>query len=196
MLGSREQPSLVRLYPHAGHEIVSADKAEAFGVALPTLTADTKATRRTVVPDFGCVRNPTDTTGQVLKSSETVARCVEEFLADSGSQRSSSPSSSPLAWQARPWSSRSGSSRAPLISRSSSSSMDEHLAGREVVLRNRTVGWRTAFADAGGGPPQAQAGHLHENRQLRRDCERRGIAYPEDIDCDGSARRSMHAARA
>lgn len=67
-----------------GAAVICADKAEAYGVALPALEAKTDGALREVVPDFGSVGNPSDLTAEVLKTSETFGFCLDAFLNDSG----------------------------------------------------------------------------------------------------------------
>jgi acetyltransferase len=65
-----------------GAAVICADKAEARGVALPALAADTAAKLHTVVPEFGSVANPADLTAEVLKTAATFAFCLDAFLDD------------------------------------------------------------------------------------------------------------------
>ena len=65
-----------------GAAVISADKAEAHGVPLPPLAAETAAALHRVVPDFGSVANPSDLTAEVLKTSETFGYCLDAFIAD------------------------------------------------------------------------------------------------------------------
>jgi acyl-CoA synthetase (NDP forming) len=67
-----------------GAAVICADKAEAHGIALPALEAETDRALREVVPDFGSVANPSDLTAEVLKTSETFGFCLDAFLNDSG----------------------------------------------------------------------------------------------------------------
>lgn len=67
-----------------GAAVICADKAEAHGVPLPPLEAETDRVLREVVPDFGSVANPSDVTAEVLKSSETFGVCLDAFLSDAG----------------------------------------------------------------------------------------------------------------
>lgn len=65
-----------------GAAVICADKAEAYGVPLPTLEAKTAEALHTVVPDFGSVANPSDLTAEVLKTAETFGFCLDAFLND------------------------------------------------------------------------------------------------------------------
>ena len=67
-----------------GASVISADKAEQHGVALPGLAAATAAALDTVVPEFGSVANPSDLTAEVLKTAETFGFCLDAFVADPG----------------------------------------------------------------------------------------------------------------
>ena len=67
-----------------GAAVICADKAEAHGVPLPALGANTATALHTVVPDFGSVANPSDLTAEVLKTSETFGFCLDAFLNDAG----------------------------------------------------------------------------------------------------------------
>jgi acyl-CoA synthetase (NDP forming) len=66
-----------------GAAVICADKAEAHGIPLPALEANTDRALREVVPDFGSVANPSDLTAEVLKTSETFGFCLDAFLNDS-----------------------------------------------------------------------------------------------------------------
>ncbi len=65
-----------------GAAVICADKAEAHGVALPSMAPDTAAKLHTVVPDFGSVANPADLTAEVLKDAATFSFCLDAFLDD------------------------------------------------------------------------------------------------------------------
>lgn len=65
-----------------GASVITADKAEEYGVNLPALASATAAALDTVVPDFGSVANPSDLTAEVLKSTTTFGFCLDAFLAD------------------------------------------------------------------------------------------------------------------
>lgn len=67
-----------------GASVITADKAEEYGVPLPPLAPATAAALDTVVPDFGAVANPSDLTAEVLKSSTTFGFCLDAFIADPG----------------------------------------------------------------------------------------------------------------
>ena len=65
-----------------GAAVITADKAERHGVALPALASQTAEALHKVVPDFGSVANPSDLTAEVLKTSETFGYCLDAFIAD------------------------------------------------------------------------------------------------------------------
>ncbi|HRH86771.1 MAG TPA: acetate--CoA ligase family protein [Rubrivivax sp.] len=65
-----------------GAAVAAADMAQAHGVALPPLGERAAAILSRVVPDFGRVGNPADTTAEVLRSGETFATCIQAFLDD------------------------------------------------------------------------------------------------------------------
>jgi acyl-CoA synthetase (NDP forming) len=65
-----------------GAGVICADKAEQHGLALPPLAPQTRATLEEVVPDFGSVNNPADTTAEVLKSASTFVHCLDAFAND------------------------------------------------------------------------------------------------------------------
>ncbi len=65
-----------------GAGVINADKAEAAGLPLPDLAPSTRRVLETIVPDFGSVANPCDTTAEVLKSSSTFAIGLEAFAND------------------------------------------------------------------------------------------------------------------
>ena len=65
-----------------GAAVACIDMAQVHGVALPQLSPVTAAVLHTVVPDFGRVGNPADTTAEVLRSSETFGVCIDAFMSD------------------------------------------------------------------------------------------------------------------
>lgn len=65
-----------------GAAVAAADMAQLHGVALPPLGERAAAILSRVVPDFGRVGNPADTTAEVLRSGETFATCIQAFLDD------------------------------------------------------------------------------------------------------------------
>ena len=65
-----------------GAAVACIDMAQVHGVTLPRLSDKTAEVLHTVVPDFGRVGNPADTTAEVLRSSETFGVCVDAFLSD------------------------------------------------------------------------------------------------------------------
>jgi acetyltransferase len=67
-----------------GAGVINADKAEAAGLPLPELAPRTRKILKSVVPDFGSVANPCDTTAEVLKSSTTFETCLNAFADDPG----------------------------------------------------------------------------------------------------------------
>lgn len=67
-----------------GAGVINADKAEAHGLPLPGLAPETRRILSTVVPDFGSVANPCDTTAEVLKSATTFETCLDAFAQDPG----------------------------------------------------------------------------------------------------------------
>jgi acetyltransferase len=67
-----------------GAGVINADKAEAAGLPLPDLASPTRQVLMGVVPDFGSVANPCDTTAEVLKSSTTFETCLKAFADDPG----------------------------------------------------------------------------------------------------------------
>ncbi len=67
-----------------GAGVICADKAEQHGLALPPLAPQTRAALEQVVPDFGSVNNPADTTAEVLKTASTFVHCLDAFANDPG----------------------------------------------------------------------------------------------------------------
>lgn len=65
-----------------GAAVISGDKAEEFGVAMPAPQADTVARLSKLVPDFGSVSNPTDMTAETLKSFDLYSACIKAFADD------------------------------------------------------------------------------------------------------------------
>jgi acyl-CoA synthetase (NDP forming) len=62
--------------------VITLDKAEAHGVAMPLPAAGTRAALETIVPDFGNPTNPCDMTAMVATDAEAYAACVGALLAD------------------------------------------------------------------------------------------------------------------
>ena len=65
-----------------GAAVISGDKAEEFGVAMPAPHAETVARLSKLVPDFGSVANPTDMTAETMKSFELYSACIKAFVDD------------------------------------------------------------------------------------------------------------------
>lgn len=65
-----------------GAGVTCADKADRHGLPLPPLAAPTRAMLEQVVPDFGSVANPADTTAEVLKTASTFTTCLQAFADD------------------------------------------------------------------------------------------------------------------
>lgn len=67
-----------------GAAVISGDKAEEFGVAMPAPQPETIAKLTKLVPDFGSVANPTDMTAETLKSFDLYGACIRAFADDPG----------------------------------------------------------------------------------------------------------------
>jgi len=65
-----------------GAAVISGDKAEEFGVAMPAPQYHTVARLSKLVPDFGSVSNPTDMTAETLKSFDLYSACIKAFADD------------------------------------------------------------------------------------------------------------------
>ncbi len=65
-----------------GAAVISGDKAEEFGVAMPAPQPETVARLSKLVPDFGSVSNPTDMTAETLKSFDLYSACIKAFADD------------------------------------------------------------------------------------------------------------------
>jgi acyl-CoA synthetase (NDP forming) len=65
-----------------GAAVISGDKAEEFGVAMPAPRPDTIARLSKLVPDFGSVSNPTDMTAETMKSFDLYSACIKAFADD------------------------------------------------------------------------------------------------------------------
>jgi acyl-CoA synthetase (NDP forming) len=65
-----------------GAAVISGDKAEEYGVAMPAPQPDTVARLSKLVPDFGSVSNPTDMTAETLKSFDLYSACIKAFADD------------------------------------------------------------------------------------------------------------------
>lgn len=62
--------------------VITLDKAEAAGVAMPPLAPQTRAILDRHVPDYGSVANPCDITAGVASDGAAYSACVEAMLAD------------------------------------------------------------------------------------------------------------------
>jgi acyl-CoA synthetase (NDP forming) len=80
--GPATAPGVGIMATSGGAAVILADKADAHGVRLPSLQQKTIDRLTKVVPDFGRVGNPTDTTAQVLATPEHFQTCIEAFLED------------------------------------------------------------------------------------------------------------------
>jgi acyl-CoA synthetase (NDP forming) len=65
-----------------GSRSIIADAAEARGVPLARLSAETSAELATFIPDFGVTTNPVDPTGQVLSDPELFPRTIHALAED------------------------------------------------------------------------------------------------------------------
>ncbi|QHE84781.1 acetate--CoA ligase family protein [Hydrogenophaga sp. BPS33] len=65
-----------------GAAIMSADAAEARGVAMPQPRAEATRVLESRIPDFGSARNPCDVTAQVMADPESLEACAHALLAD------------------------------------------------------------------------------------------------------------------
>ena len=65
-----------------GAGVTCADKADRHALPLPPLAPATRAVLEAVVPDFGSVANPADTTAEVLKTASTFTTCLQAFADD------------------------------------------------------------------------------------------------------------------
>lgn len=65
-----------------GAAVISGDKAEEYGVAMPAPQPDTVTRLSKLVPDFGSVSNPTDMTAETLKSFDLYSACIKAFADD------------------------------------------------------------------------------------------------------------------
>ncbi|SFU48633.1 acetyl-CoA synthetase [Methylobacterium sp. 174MFSha1.1] len=65
-----------------GATIIAADKAEAYGIALPQPGPEAASVLAAQVPEYGSTRNPCDVTAQVIGSADSLAACAGALLAD------------------------------------------------------------------------------------------------------------------
>lgn len=65
-----------------GGAVISADKAEIYGISLPQPGPAAQAVLDARIPEFGSARNPCDITAQVLNDPESLAECVEAMMDD------------------------------------------------------------------------------------------------------------------
>jgi acyl-CoA synthetase (NDP forming) len=62
--------------------VISADKAELYGISMPQPGPAAQAVLDARIPEFGSARNPCDITAQVLNDPESLAECVEAMMED------------------------------------------------------------------------------------------------------------------
>jgi len=62
--------------------VITADKAELHGVALPQPGPATQAVLDAAIPEFGSARNPCDVTAQVINDPDSFMRCTKAMLED------------------------------------------------------------------------------------------------------------------
>lgn len=67
-----------------GAGVMMADRAEEVGLAVPELTAETRARLASVMPAFGAAGNPVDVTGQFVARPELLSESVVALLDDPG----------------------------------------------------------------------------------------------------------------
>lgn len=67
-----------------GAGVMMADRAEEVGLAVPELTAATKARLRSVMPEFGAADNPVDVTGQFVAEPQLLRDSVLSVMQDPG----------------------------------------------------------------------------------------------------------------
>jgi acyl-CoA synthetase (NDP forming) len=65
-----------------GGAVISADKAELYGISMPQPGPAAQAVLDARIPEFGSARNPCDITAQVLNDPESLAECVEAMMED------------------------------------------------------------------------------------------------------------------
>lgn len=67
-----------------GAAVMGADKAEEYGIELPTPAPTTKARMAKVIPSFGSNANPSDITAESLKGNDMFEECIRAFDGDPG----------------------------------------------------------------------------------------------------------------
>jgi acyl-CoA synthetase (NDP forming) len=86
-----------------GAAIMCADKAEEYGVPLPQPSERVQQILASVIPEFGCTRNPCDVTGQVVSNPQSLWECADALLSDAAYGALIAPQTvvSETNWQAR-----------------------------------------------------------------------------------------------
>src|SRR6185437_14922711 len=65
-----------------GAAVITADMAQAYGVAMPQPGSAAAQTLRAAIPEYGSPRNPCDVTAQVINDQESLIACCGALLDD------------------------------------------------------------------------------------------------------------------
>lgn len=65
-----------------GGAIIAADKAEQYGVDLPSFSPETRTFLESIIPDFGTADNPCDLTAQALNDPNSLRECGNRLFAE------------------------------------------------------------------------------------------------------------------
>ncbi len=65
-----------------GAGILTADKAEEYGLSVPEIKGETRMQLESIIPSFGSAMNPVDVTGQVLNDTTMFKKCMNIILND------------------------------------------------------------------------------------------------------------------
>ncbi len=80
--GRPKAPGVAVMATSGGACVITADKAELHGVALPQPGPDAMAVLEAVIPEFGSARNPCDVTAQVINDPDSFTNCTRAMLED------------------------------------------------------------------------------------------------------------------
>lgn len=83
-LGQIERPGVGIVSISGGACDIIADRAQDFGVQLPTITDETRTRLQEVMPGFGNVQNPLDVTGAAIIDPSLFTKTIEIMAADPG----------------------------------------------------------------------------------------------------------------
>jgi acyl-CoA synthetase (NDP forming) len=81
-MGHPRAPGVAAVSGSGGATVISADKAEKYGVSMPQPSDRVSAVLKQHVPEFGAARNPCDVTAQVNNNPESFVACLDALMSD------------------------------------------------------------------------------------------------------------------